>query len=189
MSSPAGTRQAEPGTYRTRVTITRRGKSADVTAITGALWLLTAGGALLGLVLPGLAPAGSPHPTLYPNAGAAAGILAQNVRVLAAPYLLALFRFDRTPSTRLTGDLLVAGILATNALRVGLALGRWQIGLLPYLPQLPLEYLAAATAASAWTERRRQPCDLRGLAPKGLHTSLLLAAAALVEVLATPHAK
>jgi len=166
-----------------------RHRRISVAAISAALWSLTATGALIGIAFPRLAPAGTPHPSLQPSVGAVVGILGQNLRVLAAPYLLAIFRFDRAPRARLAADVLVAAILAANALRIGLALGRWQARLVPYLPQLPLEYLAAATAASAWTDRRYGDADGRTLWRRALFTAVLLAAAAATEVLATPHAR
>lgn len=152
-----------------------------------AIWAATGVGVLLALALPWLTPGGPPHPTLHPSLGAVAGILAQNLRVLAAPYLLSLFRFGRERRARLVGDVVVAGILGGNALRVGLALGRWQGSLLPYLPQLPLEYLAAAVAASAWILGHRGGANHRALAIEAALTALLLSGAAAAEVLLTPH--
>ena len=185
MSSLAGTPQADPSA----TTACGRHWRVSVAAITAGLWLLTAVGALLGLAAPGLAAGGAPHPAVEPSLGAVAEILGQNLRVLAAPYLLAVFRFDRTPRARLAGDVLVAAILASNGLHVGLALGRWQARLLPYLPQLPLEYLAAAVAAGAWTDRRNASADHRALWRRAMVTALLLAAAAATDGLATPHAR
>ena len=184
MPSPAGIRQADP----------RPGAAADGPGIAGrvalatvSIWSATGTGVLLALALPSLAPAGPPHPTLQPSLGAVAAILAQNLRVLAAPFLLALFRFGQERRGRLVGDVVVAGILAGNALRVGLALGRWQGRLLPYLPQLPLEYLAAAVAASVWIVGRGGGVNRGALGIQAALTAVLLSAAAAAEVLLTPH--
>jgi hypothetical protein len=98
-----------------------------------------------------------------------------------------MFRFGPNRRARLTGDVLVAGILGGNALRVGLALGRWQDDLLAYLPQLPLEYLAAAVAASAWILGRRGGMKHHALRTQAPLTALLLSGAAAAEVLLTPH--
>jgi hypothetical protein len=76
-------------------------------------------------------------------------------------------------------------VLVGNALRVGLAAGRWQTHLLPYVPQLPLEWLAAATAANAWLTLR-DPGPTRTLAHLAAVLALVAAAAA-VETTATPH--
>jgi len=103
------------------------------------LWTITLLGALLGTAFQDLAPGGRPHPALQESWGELASIAAYNARVLSAPFLLAFFRFPAHPRTRQFGDLLIAGVLGENALRVGLALGRWHTRLIPYVPQLPLE--------------------------------------------------
>lgn len=184
MSSAAGTRQADASAGRTDGPA---GPAAWAAAAAAGIWSATGVGALLAIALPALAPGGPPHPTLHPSLGAADAIFAQNLRVLAAPYLLAAFRFGGTRRSRLAGDLVVAGILGGNALLVGLALGRWQGSLLPYLPQLPLEYLAASVAASAWILARRGSMSWRVLSIQAAVTALLLAGAAAAEVLLTPH--
>jgi hypothetical protein len=202
MWSQAGIPQADPspragrrprgdrGTPCTDKTFSRTLDSQSWRAgalIYAGLWAVTAAGALLGALAPALAPGGPPHPTLRPTPTAAAAIVAQNCRVLAAPFLLAAARFNRTAWSRLLGDVVVTGIVAGNALLVGLALGRWQGRLLRYLPHLPLEYLAAATAASGWTSSRRH-ADARQLCSRAAVTVVLLFAAAAAEVLLTPHA-
>ena len=139
------------------------------------LWTITLLGALLGTAFPGLAPGGRPHPALQESWGELASIAADNARVLSAPFLLAFFRFPAHPRTRQFGDLLIAGVLGANALRVGLALGRWHTRLLPYVPQLPLEWLAAALAGAAWLALTdgRSTADgdrLPGGSPRGRHS-------------------
>ena len=151
------------------------------------LWTITLLGALLGTAFPGLAPGGRPHPALQESWGELASIAADNARVLSAPFLLAFFRFPAHPRTRQFGDLLIAGVLGANALRVGLALGRWHTRLLPYVPQLPLEWLAAALAGAAWLALRtgaRRQTAIAYLAA----VLVVVTAAAAVETIATPHA-
>ena len=58
-------------------------------------------------------------------------------------------------SVDVAGDTIVTTILVGNAIAVGVALGRWRGALIPYVPQLPVEYLAAATAATTWLDARR----------------------------------
>jgi hypothetical protein len=153
----------------------------------GALWTLTCVGALIGTAAPALAPDGQPHPTLHGTLGEFASIAITNARVLSAPFLLTMFHFLSGRRSRQLGDLVVAGLLGSNALRVGLALGRWHAELLPYLPQLPLEWLAAALAAAAWlTVRTGAP---KHTAPAYVAAVLVLvAAAAAIETTCTPHA-
>ena len=160
----------------------------------GVLGLLmaTALGAGAELVDPSLFRSMPPHPTLSPSAGAIAMIFATNLRVLAAPFLLIAFAFASSPRATVLGDAVVAGILVANGLRVGLAPGRWQVRLLPYLPHLPLECLAAAVASAAWlnARRRRDRRPLQALRANAGSAAVavgLLAAAATVEVLLTPH--
>lgn len=155
---------------------------------------VTSLGALLGRLEPGLVSSTRPHPTLHPTLSATAAILANNVRVLAAPLILIAARFARSSGTRIAGDTIIAAILAGNAAMIGLAIGRWEGTLFPYLPQLPLEYLATSTAAGAWLHTRRRAFDgtdaeLRVIAAYAATTMLLLAGAATVEVLVTPHAR
>ena len=129
-------------------------------------------GGVLGVVAPGLAPSGQPHPTLHGTLREALGIAATNVRVLAAPFLLALFGLARRRTSRLLGDLLVAGLMLANTLRVGIAIGRFGTRLLPYLPQLPLEWAGAdalrhGLAADPHRRVRASRMSLRHRHPRG----------------------
>jgi hypothetical protein len=151
----------------------------------------TAFGAVLAIALPALAPATHPHATLRPSADAVISILLNNVRVLAAPFILVAARFERSRPSRLVGDTIVGAILLGNAIVVGLALGRWRGALIPFVPQLPLEYLAAATAASTWLDARRNGSRAAAANgwPNAVGTIALAAAAAVIEVLLTPHVR
>jgi hypothetical protein len=151
----------------------------------------TALGAAAAIAWPALGPASRPHGSLHPSLDAIASILLNNLRVLAAPFILAAARFGATRSSRFAGDAIVATILVGNAVAVGLALGRWREALIPFVPQLPIEYLAAATAAAAWLDARRH-APARGsqlAAANAAATIGLTAAAAAIEVLLTPHAR
>lgn len=151
----------------------------------------TALAAVAATVWPALGPAARPRATLHPSVGAVASIVLNNVRVLAAPFILVAARFERARASRLAGDTIVAAILVGNAIAVGLALGRWRAALIPFIPQLPVEYLAAATAAASWLGARRH---LRAYGPRLAVTNVaatiaLTAAAAAIEALLTPHAR
>jgi len=151
----------------------------------------TALGAAAAVAWPTLGPASRPHATLHPSLDAIASILLNNLRVLAAPFILTAARFGATRSSRFTGDAIVATIFVGNAVAVGLALGRWREALIPFVPQLPIEYLAAATAAAAWLDaRRHRPARGSQLAAANAAATIgLTAAAAAIEVLLTPHAR
>ena len=140
---------------------------------------------------PALGPATRPHATLHPSLEAIASIVLNNVRVLAAPFILVAARFDRSRVSRVAGDTIVTAILIGNAIAVGLALGRWRGALIPFVPQLPVEYLAAATAATVWLNaRRRSALSAPSIAVTSAVATLgLTAAAAAIEVLLTPHAR
>jgi hypothetical protein len=168
---------------------TRPGARPTVTRVVlayTALWIITLLGAAIGTAVPALAPVARPHPALQGSLGDLASIAATNARILSAPFVLAVFRFPADARSRRLGDLLIGALLGANALRVGLALGRWHTGLLPYVPQLPIEWLAAALAAAAWLTLRagvRRRTALTYLAA----VLVLVVAAAAVETIATPH--
>jgi len=165
----------------------RAGAHARRIAATYAeLWALTAVGTLIGRLHPSLGPGGRPHPSLHGSLADFAAIAATNARVLSAPFLLVLFRFPSGRRSRQLGDLVIVGLLAGNALRVGLAVGRHGDQLLPYLPQLPLEWLAAALAGSAWLVLRTGARTRTAVAYVAAVLALVAVAAA-IETLATPH--
>ncbi|MFZ1996726.1 MAG: hypothetical protein WAU75_21610 [Solirubrobacteraceae bacterium] len=166
---------------------TAAGPARVIALAYAGMWALTAAGVLLGALLPALAPGGRPRPTLHGTLAELSSIAAGNARVLSAPFLLALFRFPAGDRSRRIGDLLVGGLLAGNALRVGLALGRWHQQLLPYLPQLPLEWLAAGLAGGAWLTLRVGGRTQTAVVYLAAVLALVLAAATF-ETLGTPHA-
>jgi hypothetical protein len=176
----------------TRTTVTASGArrarvhARSIPVAYAGMWALTCLGAVIGSAAPGLAPHGQLHPTLHGTPSDFASIAIANARVLSAPFLLALFRFPAGWRSRQLGDLVVIALVGGNALRVGLALGRDRGALLPYLPQLPVEWLAAALAAAAWLTLRTGARDRTGLAYLAA-VLVLIAAAAAVETIGTPH--
>jgi len=170
----------------TELTSPIRQRSHPVLAASAVIGL-TALGIGLALVDPTLAGSSRPHPTLTGSLGDAAGILQNNARVLAAPFLLVVLDFPQSSLGRRAGDLIVGALTAASTIPVGLELGRWQGRLLPYLPQLPLEWAALAVAVHVWISGRsgRAPTH-RLMVLAGLTLALLIAAASL-ETWATPH--
>ena len=156
-------------------------------AAAACVWLLTAFGVLLARLAPALAPSTRPHPTLHGTLGELASVIANNLRVLAAPFLLAVLRWPAGRMTRRLGDLLIAALIAENTISVGLALGRWGGWLLPYVPQLPLEWTALGIAGAAWLTARDSGRG-RVLAGYALAALALTISAGAVEVELTPHA-
>ena len=77
--------------------------------------------------------------------------------------------------------------MIVNVLPVGAALGAYGLPLLPYLPQLPLEWAGLTLGASAWLVQRRRALTLpQGLGLLALIAGVLLCAAVL-ETVAVPH--
>ena len=159
-------------------------------AAAGVLVLaLTMFGGLLGVLAPALAGNVRPHPALTGTLGTAAGIFANNLGLLTVPFALCLLGYNTDRISRHTGDLLVLVLVAVNALTVGVELGRWRGQLIPYIPQLPLEWTALAVAASVWLTARTQPVSRARLMILAATIVLLLAAAAALETWGTPHRK
>ena len=191
---PAGNRPrhlrptpAHPQRMDRQPMVTAKLASRQLALAAGAVIALTALGALLSSIDPRLAGTTRPHATLTGSLGDALSILQNNARVLAAPFLLWLLGFPASRTGRLAGDILVALLAAASAVPVGLELGRWHARLLPFLPQLPLEWAALAVAISAWLAARHNHAHPSQLALLAALTLALLAAAAALETWATPH--
>jgi hypothetical protein len=148
---------------------------------------MTALGVVLGVLAPGLAGHTRPHPALSGTLGDAAEIVATNLRVLAAPFLLWLLKFPQSRLGRQAGDILVLAVVAINTLTVGIELGRWRGQLIPYLPQLPVEWAAMSVAVAAWLAARSNHANGRQLAGLATMATVLVVAAAGVETSCTPH--
>jgi hypothetical protein len=153
----------------------------------GLVLALTTVGFALGVADPGLAGSTTPHPALTGSLHDAAGIFVNNARALIAPFLLAGLRLSDTRLGRRIGDVAVIALVGANAVPVGAALGRWQGRLVPYLPQLPLEWAALTVAVSAWLLVRSGDGNLPCLTVLAAVTLALLIGAASVETWATPH--
>jgi hypothetical protein len=148
---------------------------------------LTGAGIALGAIDPGLAGNTHPHPALIGTPGEASSIFINNLRVLAAPFALWALGFSSARHTRQLGDLLVFGLAALNTLEVGIELGRWGFELVPYVPQLPLEWAALVAALFAWLTARNQNPPRRHMLLLAAAVIALLAGAAIVETWCVPH--
>lgn len=148
---------------------------------------LTAVGVIAAVIAPGLAGSTRPHPTLTGSLADALSILANNLRVLAVPFLLWLLRFADSRVGRLLGDLAVGVMVALSSVTVGIALGRWRARLIPYLPHLPLEWAALTVAVATWLVIRTGHAHATQLMALGSTVAVLLCAAAALETWATPH--
>lgn len=152
-----------------------------------AAWALTGAGAA-GVAAGGPWVAGAVRQTLAlsfagaaPSATRAVAIFAHNLPIAAWPMLLPPIGAHRSRRARRVADLLVAVSLAGNALPVGAALGVYGARLLPYLPQLPIEWAGLACGPAWWLLARRRAAAARGTAAWLAVTAMLIAAAAVVE--------
>ncbi len=170
--------------------ITQRAARRATLRLYAGLWLLTALAVLAAIADSTLGSSKRPQPTLHPTITMVISLALSNARVLTPPFLFSLFRFGSSRVTRALADLVVATPLVLVAVTVGAALGRWGGRLIPYVPQLPVEYLAAAAAAGVWvTYGRAGWRNLRELARQAAFVLALILIAAAIEVLATPHAR
>lgn len=154
---------------------------------TSAVVGLTALAAVAGALVPALAGATHPHAVLTGDVSDALGILGENVVALIVPFALWALRLPSTRPGRRFGDALVLFVVARNTVSVGVELGRWRDKLLPYIPQLPLEWAALAIATGVWLLVRNGCPKWRSLVRLAVATVLLLTAAAAVETWCTPH--
>ncbi len=85
------------------------------------------------------------------------------------------------------GDLLIAAVLLINTLPVGLAFARYGARLLPYLPHLPLEWLALALCLACWLQLRTGQIGRKAIVGYAIAVLATTAAAAACETLLSPH--
>jgi hypothetical protein len=122
-----------------------------------------------------------------PSIGHVLLLLAHNLPLASWPLLLGVVGAHRRHLARQAADMLVAAVFTVNILTVGAGLGVYGLPLLPYIPQVPLEWAALALGASAWLMQRRDPLTGRqGAALFALIAGVLLCAAVL-ETVAVPH--
>ncbi len=173
--------------YATTTTF-RRERVAPLVVLWALTGALTALGALIGAVSPGLAPGGTPHPTLRGSSHEALSIVTHNLGVLAAPLILAVTGWATSRITRTIGDAVVTATVLVSPLLVGAAIGRHGSQLLAYLPHVPIEWAALSAASGAWIAARRGETTPRALAGYGAMAIALATLAAIIETAAIPHA-
>ena len=85
-------------------------------------------------------------------------------------------------SLRAVGELLLAGLVAANVLRVGVSLGAFGTRMaVAMLPHGPVELAAFATALALYLRGRGRPLSIRQLVMTAAVSVALLAAAAALE--------
>jgi hypothetical protein len=122
-----------------------------------------------------------------PHLAGVLALTAHNLPICGWPLLIGSLRLDAGSSWRRVLDVTVLACALANVLPVACALGGYGRALLPYVPQLPLEWAALAVGYGSWAlERRRPLARSQRLGLLGVLTALLLAAGAL-ETYAVPH--
>lgn len=128
----------------------------------------------------------SPAATTAPSLLAVAGLAAHNLPVCGWPLLLTAAGADRGRRRRHFAHGMVVIAVAVNVSLVGAALGAYGTRLLPYVPQLPLEWLALAAGAAGWLCARTRAA-LRGVRVAVALTAAAVLGAAAIETYAVPH--
>jgi hypothetical protein len=77
--------------------------------------------------------------------------------------------------------------MVANALPVAAALGAYGAPLMPYIPQLPVEWAGLALGYSSWLVQRERPVSRRERLAWLTLTAAVLTVAAAVETVAVPH--
>lgn len=124
----------------------------------------------------------TPPPTLWH----ALAIAAHNIPIAAWPLLLGPIGATRGRARRQVGDALVLGCVLANTLPVAAALAAYRLRLLPYIPQLPLEWAGLACGPAWWIGIRGGSRATRRPATWLAVTAGLLLAAAVVETYLVP---
>jgi hypothetical protein len=157
------------------------------------LWAITLAGAGLTALLAragvhmsmGLSLSASANPP--PSPGRVLALAAHNLPICAWPLLLGLLKLGGGSRWRRVADIVVLACAVANVLPVAAALGGYGGLLLPYVPQLPLEWAALAVGYGSWiVERDHGLAGSDRLKLLGV-LSVLLLAAGVLETFAVPH--
>jgi hypothetical protein len=158
-----------------------------VATLVPAALLALAGRALALPVRHLLALALTAHRNPPPRVGHILALAAHNIPIAAWPLLLGLAGAHRHRLATHVADGVLLACIILNTLPVGAALGAYGAPLLPYIPQLPLEWAGLALGASAWLVQRRRALSVpEGLGLLALIAGVLLCAAVL-ETVEVPH--
>jgi lysylphosphatidylglycerol synthetase-like protein (DUF2156 family) len=130
-----------------------------------------------------LTPRNNPPPSL----GHVLALAAHNIPIATWPLLLGVMGAYPHRLTWQFADTLVVACLLVNVLPVGAALGAYGTPLLPYVPQLPLEWAGLALGAGSWLVQRDRELTGRERLMWLAVTAGVLLCAAVLETVAVPH--
>lgn len=114
-------------------------------------------------------------------------LAAHNVPIAAWPLLPGLLADRPNRILRHAVDGLVVACLLANAAPVGAALGAYGARLLPYVPQLPIEWAGLAFGYASWLVQRRHTIGAAQRVGLLAAIVLVLVLAAIIETAAVPH--
>lgn len=128
-----------------------------------------------------------PAPAATDQLGHILGLAAHNIPIASWPLLLGVAGAERHRLSKRLADCLVLACILLNTALVGAALAAYGRALIPYVPQLPLEWAGIALGVGAWlVQRQRTVASRERLRWFGVIAAVLLCAAA-VEAIASPH--
>lgn len=158
------------------------------------LWAFTLGSALLITITPGASVLA--RELLHLKLGAStnppsslaivASIAANNMLRSSWPLALGPLGAGRNRFTRALADGAVLANLLVAGLLVGGALGGYGTRVLPYLPNVPVEWAGIASGTAGWFIERRRPLIQRERVAVSACTAALLICAAICESCLSP---
>ncbi len=150
--------------------------------------LVALGGSLVGgwvrrtLAL-SLSGTGNPPPTV----GRMLALAAHNIPIGAWPLLLGVLVAENNRRARRAADAALVACMLANTVPVGAALGAYGASLIPYIPQLPIEWAGLAIGYGSWLIQRRRAVSVHQRLQWVALTIVVLLVAAALESYAVPH--
>jgi hypothetical protein len=114
-------------------------------------------------------------------------LAAHNFPIVAWPLLLGVMGAHHNRLGRFSADVAVLASALVNTASTGAAIGAYGARLLPFIPQLPLEWAALALGVSAWLMQRRRALLVGEALGLLLLMAAMLLAAAVPETFMVPH--
>lgn len=105
----------------------------------------------------------APHDPNARSIGTALRLWLHNSKLTLAPIALAAAVQNHRGKLRLAGDILLAFIFAVDLIPLAVDLGTWGTTLLPYIPNAPVELLAATSGFVSWWLVTRGRLSVRSL--------------------------
>ncbi len=122
-----------------------------------------------------------------PTVGRMATLAAHNIPIAAWPLLLGLLVGQSDGRARRTADAVVLACVLVNTVPVGAALGAYGTQLIPFIPQLPVEWAGLAVGYGSWLIQRRRALSVQERLRWLALLSVVLLVAAALEIYAVPH--